>query len=479
MNKLYLMTISALTCFALQGQDVLLQDHFDYPAGSEIRDFEWNPHSAGSTNPLLVTDGGLSWSQSAYLGSGIGNAVAVNNTGSDENKKFSTDVTTGSVYASFLMTVPEEVTEANSGFFFHFGQYDNVETPDLNDISNRFRARTFVTPGSDENTFRMGLNFNASAPPTDEESLSEILNINETYLVVVKYEVVEAADNDQVSLYVFADGDDIATEPAMADIGPIGGTAADLDAVQLVALRQYDAGQNIIVDGIIAQTTWNMEAPAPPPLTSPEPVAPADGTVLEVAGEPDTEVVISWTESENATSAVSYEWQLALRSAGNFDDPLATIESDDEGAATTLTVTYGELTALLASLGVEVGQTVEAMWRVEATTIDQTAFSDNIFDIDITRGEILGLDDSFLSRNLHLFPNPAQGLAYIRIGEVPSGNMAIRIVNGIGQTVHSLSSPAQSGQQIELNISDLPAGMYFAVVSIDEMQGVKRLVIQK
>lgn len=477
MKKIYAITVMAFACFTLQGQNVLLVEHFDYPAGEQIRDFGWTPHSAPNTNPLLVTDGGLSWSQTAYLGSGIGNAVAVENSGSNENRNFSEDVTSGSVYTSFLMRVPEEVTESGSGFFLHVGRYSNIQDPDFTNISNMFRGRTFVTQGSSADTYRVGLNFNVAAVPTDPESLTGELNVGETYLVVLKYEVVDGPDNDLVSIYVFSDGDDISSEPAAADIGPLGGTAGDLAAVQLVALRQYDAEQNIIVDGIIAQTTWDMVAPPPPPLTGPELVGPADGTLLEIEGDPATEAVISWTEAGDAIGDVTYEWQLALRSAGNFDDPLAVIASDNGGSSTTLTLTFGEIASLLASLGVETGETVEAIWRVEASTETQGAFS-NTFDIDIFYGESLSVENSFLSQHLLLFPNPAKGVAYIRIGEVPSGNMAIRIVNQLGQTVRSLSSPAQSGQQIELNISGLPAGVYFTVVSIDDMQGVKRLVIQ-
>lgn len=479
MKKLYTTAFMAFACLSMSAQDeVLLVEHFDYPAGSEIRDFGWTPHSAGNTNPLLVTDFGLAWSQTAYLGSGVGNAVAIDNTGSDENKPFSSWVTGGSVYASFLVQVPEAVTDDNAGFFFHFGRYSNVDEPDFSDISNAFRARTYVAPGSDASTFRFGLNFNAAAVPTDAEALTSELSINETYLLVVKYEVVEGPDNDLVSLYVFADGDDISEEPDMADIGPFGGTAGDLAAVQLVALRQYNAAQNIIVDGIIAQTSWDLLAPTPPAFTGPELVGPADGAVLDVTGEPGQEAVVSWTAAQNAPGDVTYEWQLALRNPGNFDAPLALLPSDNDGAATTLTVTFGDLAALLTSLGVETGQTVEAIWRVEATSADQSVFSVDTFDIDITRGEIVGVADHALNSELMIYPNPAAQVSYLRLGEVPTGTMNIRIVNQVGQAVRSTSIAAQSGQQVELDIAGLPAGVYFTVVSIGDIQGVKRLVIQ-
>lgn len=77
-----------------------------------------------------------------------------------------------------------------------------------------------------------------------------------------------------------------------------------------------------------------------------------------------------------------------------------------------------------------------------------------------------------------IFPNPASQAVFLRLGEVPTGPINVRIVNMLGQTVRSFSTPTQSGQQIELNISDIPAGLYLTVISIDNMQGVKRLVIE-
>lgn len=478
MKKLYTSAFMAFACLTMYGQEPLLVEHFDYPAESLITDFGWTSHSGNGNNLLTVTDGGLAWSQTAYLGSGVGNAVAVDNTGSDENKPFSSWVTTGSVYASFLMNVPAAVTEDNAGYFFHLGRYDNVDEPDFTSISTAFRARTFVAPGTEPDKFRMGLNFNSGSVPSTPETLSEELNIGETYLVVVKYEIVEGDENDLVSIYLFADGDDISAEPAMANIGPFGGTAGDLSAVQLVALRQFNADQNIVVDGMIVRTNWDLLAPTPPAFTGPELVGPADGALLDVSGEPDQEAVISWTEAQNAPEAVTYEFQLALREPGNFDDPLAALPSDDDGAATTLTLTFGDLAALLTSLGVENGQTVEAIWRVEATSADQSVFSVDTFDIDITRGEIVGVADYALNSELNLYPNPAAQASFLRLGEVPSGTMNIRIVNQVGQAVRSTSIAAQSGQQVELDIAGLPAGVYFTVISIGDMQGVKRLVIQ-
>ena len=209
----------------------------------------WYVHS-GTSNPILVTNGGLSWSKTNYKGSGVGNAAAVNNTGYDYNKPFNSDATSGSVYASFLL----KANANTEGYIFHFGEYGSISSPDYSKLSSAFRARTFVTPGTNATDFKMGLTFNSNTI----SDFSGDLTLGETYLVVLKYTFVDGADNDEVSLFVFADGDDISMEPSTPTIGPLKGSASDLSAVQCVALRQFSPSQDVIVDGIIAQDAWDL-----------------------------------------------------------------------------------------------------------------------------------------------------------------------------------------------------------------------------
>jgi hypothetical protein len=257
--------VLALFAFQATAQAPLLVEHFNYPADSLLQSNGWFAHSAGATNPIRVRNGGLSWTTTPYLGSGIGNAAVVNNTGSDENRPFSSSVTSGNVYISFLMRVNGAVTTTNAGFFLHTGDYANVAAPVFTAASTAFRARTFIAPGPTAAQYKLGLEFNLA---TTSNTTATNLDTGQTYLVVVKYQFVPGTGNDSVSLYVFADGSNIATEPATPAIGPLAGTAADAPALQYVALRQYNAAQNITVDGLIAQTSWNL-LPAPPQTTLP------------------------------------------------------------------------------------------------------------------------------------------------------------------------------------------------------------------
>ena len=252
---LYLALTAAIGGYA---QNPLLVEHFNDTANAPLTNLGWYAHSAATTSPQVVVSPGLSLAQTAYPGSGVGNAGGVLNTGQDVNKPFSANVDTGSVYTSFLVKANGTVV---NGYFFHYAEYTNIATPNYTSITTAFRARTFVLPGTNPATqFKLGLTFNNSTITGDTTSN---LTIGTTYLVVVRYKCVTGAANDEVSLWVLADGSSIATLPAVPTIGPLTGTAADLTAVQGIALRQYAAGQNVIVDGIIAGRTFAFTPPPP------------------------------------------------------------------------------------------------------------------------------------------------------------------------------------------------------------------------
>lgn len=300
MKYLFSLALLCLSYVSGFGQTALLTEHFNYPADSLLQSNGWFGHSAASTNPIRVTNGGLSWTTTPYIGSGVGNAAAVRNTGADENRPFSSFVSSGSVYSSFLLRVDSTpVASTDTSYFFHIGQYGNTTTPVFTTISTAFRGRTFVLPGTTTSNFRMGLTFNANSAGTNVTS--QTFNIGQTYLVVMKYTFVPGALNDSVSLFVFPDGGNIAQEPAIPTLGPFAGTAADLDVAQLVALRQYSATQRITVDGIVVRTNWNL---TPPPPQSSLPItwdAPGIGYTFTDFGGNSSALAPSPTDTTNRT----------------------------------------------------------------------------------------------------------------------------------------------------------------------------------
>jgi len=251
--------LSITTTIALHAQ-IIAEEQFDYTPGSQLQSNGWFSHSASTTNPILVDSTGLSFSQTSYLGSGVGFSAYLGNNGSDENLPFDQSIDSNSVFAYFLLNVPDPVT--SSGYFFHFLEYSNPTSPVYTSVNSTYRGRTFIMPGSNPSTqFKLGLSFNAnSISPGDT---TKNLNIGSTYLVVVRYTFVPGGSaNDNVSLYLFEDGDDINTQ-TFPDIGPLTGTSSDLQSAQGIALRQFSSSQSISIDGIIATTSWLFNPPCP------------------------------------------------------------------------------------------------------------------------------------------------------------------------------------------------------------------------
>jgi hypothetical protein len=81
-------------------------------------------------------------------------------------------------------------------------------------------------------------------------------SISTTYLLIMKYIIVDGTTNDMVSLYILT-GSIPATEPPVPSIGPVSDAGqSDLSNVAAVALRQYSGSQNIVIDGIRVAQKW-------------------------------------------------------------------------------------------------------------------------------------------------------------------------------------------------------------------------------
>ncbi len=215
-------------------------EDFDYPDGDTLTNFNgWVAHSAAGTNPITINPFGLAFPD--YKSSGIGLAALMDNTSEDVHKLFPS-VSNGTVYTSFMV----RVDAAPTGYFLHFA-------PNPHNTFD-FRGRVWVkTNGSG------GLAIGYSYSSSDTTFTDFDYNLGDTLLFVSKYEVVAGDNNDIVSLYIFNNSAPApSTEPVSPTVGPIvnATTSADIDPGS-INLRQYNSGQNIIVDGIRVATSWN------------------------------------------------------------------------------------------------------------------------------------------------------------------------------------------------------------------------------
>jgi len=232
-----LVAILFLSLFSLKGmaQPLLVED-FNYTAGALLTDNGWTAHSGAGTQPIDVVVPGLVFS--GYAGSGLGGAANLDNNGEDDNKVFA-EQTSGTVYAAAIV---QPAGNTIAGYFLHFGQTV---------ISTTFFTRVWMNATGDG----IGLGQGSSAPLVYVPITGGV-----PVLVVLKYDIT----TKQSSLYVLNSYQ--ATEPVTPD-GTFTETAT-IANVGSIALRQFNAAERVIVDGIRVATTW-ADAVAPSSTVTP------------------------------------------------------------------------------------------------------------------------------------------------------------------------------------------------------------------
>ncbi len=238
MKKLYTLLLLAIASVSF-GQ--VVSEDFNYADSSILNANGWTVHSGAGTNAIDVgVSNGLTYTGysglTGFTAAAVGNAARLDNTGEDVNKAFLAPVTSGSLYYSFLVNVT--AAEATGGYFTHLGPGGTGTSP----FFGKIYVKNSATTGK--------INFGASNTNTAIYSTVDY-DLNTTYLIILKYDV---SATGALSMWVKTTGVP-ATEAAAgtADITTSGSGSANAGGVYL---RQYNAAQNITVDGIRVYATW-------------------------------------------------------------------------------------------------------------------------------------------------------------------------------------------------------------------------------
>lgn len=287
----------------------LLVEDFTYPVGSLLTLNNWVAHSGAGSNSIATVSPGLS--VTGYPSSGVGNAAGMTTTGEDVNRGF-VPVTSGPVYAGFMVRLTEASTDAAGGYFFHLG-------PDP--VGTTFRGRVFAKKDASNNVaFGISKALTAAA---DVQYTPFSYALNTTYLLVVKYTIVDGPTNDTVQLFVLSTAPGTEPSPTL--------TATDTSqtdvAIGTASLRQgaTATAPTLSIDGIRIGTSWASIMTATSPNTQPAPVdfdgdGRTDYGTIRNPGGPSSDLI--WYNKLNAPNTVSATaWGVGtdLPMAADFD----------------------------------------------------------------------------------------------------------------------------------------------------------------
>lgn len=108
-------------------------------------------------------------------------------------------------------------------------------------------------------------------------------------------------------------------------------------------------------------------------------------TVVLNSGTPEETVTIRWNAASTGLgTAPTYAFIATDRNGGSLENPEIQIAADNEGRATTLTVTQGQLDAALANAGYGAGEMAALLWSVRTRIPSNTSIAEP-FEIDIKR----------------------------------------------------------------------------------------------
>jgi hypothetical protein len=196
-------------------------------------------------------------------------------------------------------------------------------------------------------------------------------------------------------------------------------------------------------------------------------LTPANNTVLDLQGDPNQVVNITWEASVPATgvAAPTYEWM--IDPAGNFGAPLLKLPA---GANTNLSLTYKQIADALPTL--TVGSSVDAKWTVLATSGAESKFAVAEFNIKINRGALTSVKET--TQNIaRIYPNPAADVIHIDLKEKAE---RIVLTDVSGRIVYTLGVSADT---ISINTQNLNNGVYFVKIYTAEKQSIEKIVINK
>lgn len=211
MRKIYKKISLPLLMVAVGGVGVdafaaerLLTENFEYEVGSLYGNPGWLRYGQNDTNPIKVVSDGLTFP--GYLDEAVGNKVEYGKEtyGDQLVRSFNSTVGEGAIYFSFLINA-QELNYLSSGLD-RLTSFMGLTTQGMDGLEEGSTpeiglALYLSTRNRDESKYHIDIK-----TTTDKScSSSRVLHIfekNQTYLVVVEYEIVEGADNDRLKVWV-------------------------------------------------------------------------------------------------------------------------------------------------------------------------------------------------------------------------------------------------------------------------------------
>lgn len=423
MKKLLLAIITVLSLTRLDAQNVFNED-FNYTATQALTANNWTQIGTTATNPIAVTNSGLTYT--GFTNSGVGNAAALTTSGQDIYRDLQASVSTGDVYLSFMLNV--SAAQATGDYF--------IAMLPSGSTSNFF-SRFFVKSSSTGYVLGVSKWTEAAIYGTN------VLSFNTTYFVVVKYSFSAATTtDDQASVYVLSSGIP-STEPTSTYVGPTAGTATDQANFSRICLRQGNASNaaTLVVDGIRVSTNW---ATTSLPVQFKSFTATKNNDVVNLNWATASETNNKGFEVQRSVNGAKYQTVGFVRGNGNSN----------------VVKTYSFTDAH--------GTTGNICYRLKQIDFNGASEFSKVACVNVE-----------LEKTTAVFttPNPFNGSLHLKYNSLTEGAANVQIIDMLGKTHQNVNMNVIKGENtLTLDTDSLPVGIYFIRVTNGAEVTTQRIV---
>ncbi len=192
-NVYFIFLLFVSTGLQLNSQNVLTEDFIFDPVDSLENSGQWHRSGINTEFNVKVITPGLEYID--YVGSGRGNCSLISNDGNGDIvfRNFSSAITTGSAYMSFMFRIDSLPASFSQGYCISYNP--NTGGTNLN-TSLQIKRLT-------DTSFDLGIQKVGGFAPLFSNSS---FDIHKTYLVVLKYSILPGTGDDSANLYVFETG---------------------------------------------------------------------------------------------------------------------------------------------------------------------------------------------------------------------------------------------------------------------------------
>lgn len=242
--------------------ETYLAESFDYAEGNLYGNGKWVKYGKKTTAPIQVAKSPLTFA--GYQDNAAGNAARLTKESGEYCQMLfrdkGTDAAKGTVYYSALVNVSELPSGSRTAAFMALTGANSLDATKFGDAEAGSEGAGLFAQASGEG-FKLGVSRNVANLGNVKTSVAwadEECALGTTYLVVVKYEIVDGADNDRISLWI---------NPAKGDAEPAASVVADEESAESLAdvrgieLRQGSSSVAktpvVVIDEVRVASTWD------------------------------------------------------------------------------------------------------------------------------------------------------------------------------------------------------------------------------